>query len=93
MKFKLADDAEAEIRYSPTEREVFDLIPPLPRRVSSREIVRRMWDGKAPYHALSSINSALNGLASKIELNDEPFRVRKSVRAGPHPIDYWIEKV
>jgi hypothetical protein len=51
-----------------------------------------MWDGKAPYHALSSINSALNGLASKIELNDEPFRVRKSVRAGPHPIDYWIEK-
>jgi hypothetical protein len=92
MRFKLADDAKARVRYSPAEKEIFAMIPRAPRRVSSRDIVERRYGAEAPYHAVSVVGGTLRSLARKAVHNDEPFRVQRSQRAGPHPIEFWLER-
>lgn len=44
-----------------------------------------------PTFARQSVVCVLNHLVEKVRKNKEPFRIKKSVRLGPHPSTYWIE--
>lgn len=92
MKFKLRDNGDLRIGYSETERRVFELIPVYPRRASSRDIATRRYGDDFPYHGHSIVSGVLRSLAEKIEYNKEKFRIVKSKRAGPYPIEFWLER-
>ena len=80
-----------KVGYSETERELFQLIPVDPGRVSSRELVEKKYGRSAPFNSFQLVRAALNSLSTKVTYNGEPFVVAKSERRGPHPISYWIE--
>ncbi len=90
---------EVKVSYSEAERRMFDL---LPVGIKNAVTVQDLLDSKqesangaeAPFrsHAMAGIRATIGNLSRKIEANEEPFRVMKSARAGPHPINFWIEK-
>lgn len=81
------------IQYSPMERELFALIPLAPKRISSNDLVHARYGRRnIPHHARGIINSSIRNLRIKIKKNEEPFRLEKSDRAGPHPVFFWVER-
>ncbi len=76
------------VPYSAAEKEAFALLSRKPQTTSL--LVERL--GKEELFAPNSLIGVLGTLARKVRINEEPFRVMKSQRRGPHPIEHWIEK-
>lgn len=86
--------ADGPVRYSKKEQALFRLLPKTGDRVSSRRLLKglaRKANGDMPFHARTSLVGAMRSLSDKVTANREPFRVMRSERAGPHPIEFWIE--
>lgn len=62
------------------------------RRLNSLTIVSLNYRGKRPTHAQRSVVSTLNLLAKKVQRNREAFRILKTERRGPHPVEFWMEE-
>ena len=89
----LGEKKNLKIGYSRAEREIFALLPSKGNQRSSKDIAKLRYGSKGiPYHGQSSVNSALRSLQKKVIINEEPFRVEKSQRAGPYPIFFWIQR-
>lgn len=83
--------AQAKVPYSDAERELFDLLPVGGRNaISSADIANKRYGATAPFHALAIIRATIGNLTRKIEINNEPFRIEKTGRSGPHHIQFWI---
>jgi len=78
--------------YSMTEYHLFATLPKNGRRVGSAEIVKARgadWDVKFP---LKNVTVIMNLLISKVDANDEPFRIGKEGKYPGHPeVEYWLE--
>jgi len=73
------------IGYSPTEREMFDLLVSL-GEVSSTDLMKKWFSKRTrPYHARGTVNAVVTGLMEKVADNGEPFIIERSERRGPHP--------
>lgn len=83
------------ISLSKTEQKLFDCFPRGGIKISTTEMVNRMYPDEAsrPFHARSTVLTRATVLARKLESMDSEFRLRKSEQAGPKPIYYWIERV
>lgn len=80
-------------RYSPNEIDLINLLSAQRgQRVNSLTIVSLHYQRRRrPAHAQRSVVSVLNSLAKKVRRNREDFRIGKTKRCGPYPIEYWME--
>jgi len=90
-RFSLEPD---KINYSVSERELFRLLPKNGSKISSTkltELKMKMlgdWDVE---HPQKNVTIAMTSLRKKVEVNREAFRICRTKRCGPHPIQYWVE--
>lgn len=85
--------ASKTIRYSEGERRALDALRSAPeRRLTTLELVERVYEGEPPFHARHSIAGTMRSLAAKAERNGERFLVKKSARAGSKPATFTLEK-
>jgi hypothetical protein len=83
---------EIKHAYSPSERRLLDLIK-YGQKISTSELLEGMYEGEyEPFHGRGSVNATLSDLIRKVDLNREPFVIRKSARRGPYPVSVWREK-
>ena len=89
MRMNLSLDPK--VRYSPGEQRLFALLnqKPIPSTVLAGKYYRG--DVGVPYHSRKIVIGLADSLRKKVIINREPFRVIKSNRKGPHPIEIWLE--
>ena len=80
-------------RYSPSEQEVFRLIPKGKRnRIDTGELTELFYKGKtAPLNRQNVVNGFLRMLEKKVKHNKEEFKICRTKRNGPHSTEVWIE--
>jgi len=80
------------IPYSPGEAKALDALKAeTDRRLSSVQLIAKVYGEAPPFHARQSIMGTMRSLSRKIDENGEPFVLRKSERAGPVPTQFWLE--
>lgn len=80
----------ASIAYTPNEDRLLTILE-IDKETDTRTIASKLYGRSPPRYAQNSVVSVLNNLTRKVRRNRERFRIRKSRRAGPHPIKFWIE--
>lgn len=90
MRYSLGNDGT--VKYAPAERDVFRVLNAQKKKINSIELTLLLSNGEPAYNGVSLTGAALRSLARKVELNDEPFRIMRTRRAGPKPISWWVEK-
>jgi hypothetical protein len=71
------------------------MLAAIPRRgkIDTTRLVELYWDGRElPPNARVAAMDCLRSLKRKVIANREPFRIITSDRAGPKPLDVWMEK-
>ncbi len=83
--------AEPKVNYSPFEQKVFATLN-MRTPKSTVDITEEIYNGdrERPFNARQTVLGALTSLSKKVRANREPFKVRKSKRQGPHPVNFWI---
>jgi hypothetical protein len=82
-----------ETPYSARERSVFKLLPKDGKRITTNQLVKLYYKNDSrQLNANANIVGVIRSLIRKVDVNKEPFRIQKSARAGPHPLEYWLEK-
>jgi hypothetical protein len=92
LAFTLSGNGRA-IKYSDRERDIFRLLPQDGKTIDTNKLVQRYYRKQIPNHPGATIIGTMRSFMRKIERNKEPFRIKKSVRAGPYPIEFWIEPI
>lgn len=92
MRFKLKTDGK--VKYSKGEINAFSALGSKPR--SSTDIMSKVYPktGPAyilPYNGRKIVIGVLASLKRKMLVNREPFKLLSTERAGPHPIEFWLE--
>jgi hypothetical protein len=59
---------------------------------STVDVTEAIYGKKKPTYARQTVLGALNNLLKKTKTNREPFKIVKSDREGPHPIQFWLEE-
>jgi hypothetical protein len=81
----------SKVPYSPTERRMFAVLPKR-GKITSTDLFAKYWAGrKAPFHARGAAMYCLRSLKDKVTANKETFTIKTSERAGPRPVEVWIE--
>jgi hypothetical protein len=79
------------INFSPSEERLLRLLPRSGRRVTTKDLVERFYKGRVvPENSQIVISGIVRKLATKTQRGGR-VRVRRSERAGPHPMQVWIE--
>jgi hypothetical protein len=80
--------------YSVRERNVFKLLPKDGKRISTEQLAKKYYKRNhgSQMHANANIIGIMRSLIRKIEVNKAPVRIMKSARAGPYPVEFWLEK-
>lgn len=87
MKFKLK--TEGKVKYSKGEQATFKALSDKPR--SSTAILGKIYPDEIPYTGRKVMIVMLQSLRRKMLINKEPFKLVNSKRAGPHPMEFWLE--
>jgi hypothetical protein len=76
------------------EERLLALLPEDGRRVSTADLVRLYFRGELepPINANTIVRGRLDMIARKLRHNGDRRIIHKSNRAGPHPVEFWIEK-
>ena len=88
---------EGKLHYSKKELALFRLIPKDGKHIDTDKLLSGLYGGKKgepyqyPYNGRTAMTGAMRSLIDKVKRNNEPFRVMKSERRGPHPMEFWIE--
>lgn len=78
--------------YSPREASVLAILTKSKgRRMSTTDLIEKVFTKSVPFHARQSILSTLSSLASKVEKKGEKFEIKRSNRRGPRPVSFWLE--
>lgn len=92
VAYTLSSDGR-HLRYSPRERRFFALLPKDGKAINTKKLIERYYkDDELPGHPHANIIDMAGSLIEKIEKNKEPFRVKRTDRRGPHPIEFWVER-
>lgn len=82
-------------RYSMMEYRMFEAMPKDGTKVTSADIAATReamgkWDVENP---LGIINVTMDRLAKKVQVNREPFRIKKLPKKVGNPtVKYWVER-
>lgn len=86
-------ESDLAVRYAPLEKKLFDLLPVLPEGKTPRSTADLAVDlFPGAFNAKQRVINLVSSLAKKAAANNEPFRIVKSVRKGPAPIDVWVAR-
>lgn len=79
--------------FSMREEKLLALIPSAPSRISSSDLSAAYYvgDKQAPLNAQKIVVGRMDTIAKKLAHNGDARRLQKSKRAGPHPIEFWLE--
>jgi hypothetical protein len=84
---------EAKLRYSLSERLVFQIIGRKPLPVSSSAVVAQYYKAKdvePPYNCRPIVMGALRSLVRKVEINKEPFTIKRIKHQGNKVLEYQL---
>lgn len=84
------------VKYSPTEQEIFRLLPRAEsRKIDTETLTKKFYEMRKvknlPYNGRIIVNGSVRSLMRKAVRNREPFKIMHTGRAGPHPAYVWIE--
>lgn len=77
-------------KYSASEELVMAAL--FEKQHKTSELLKLYYVKKSPKYARQAMTYMMRILAEKIRENREDFKLRSSVRAGPHEMSFWIEK-
>jgi hypothetical protein len=77
--------------YSPQELKILECLPDDGTKVSTLELVAKVYNGRAPLTARQSVLDSCNKLIIKVDLNLEPYEIFRAKPRGPMPIYFWKE--
>lgn len=81
-------------KFSPLEAALLALVPKDGTKIDSTALVGKYYPaGAVPLNGQQLVIGRMRAIGRKAERNDETWRVRKSPRAGPNPISFWIEVI
>jgi hypothetical protein len=81
------------LRYSESERRLLELIPTDGKVITTKELTEKRYaDEQTPFNGGAIVLAILSHLMRKVDYNKEDFRIIKSKRNGPRPLDVWTEK-
>jgi hypothetical protein len=78
-------------KYSPMEVKIFEAIPDNGVKITTLQLVDKIYKDKEPRYARESVLTCANALMRKSDENDEPWEIFKSKPRGPQPIYWWRE--
>lgn len=82
-----------KIKYSKREKLVFDtILANDSEKISTKDIADKAFNRDEIFHVKATVISAIASLRKKVDFNKEPFEIKMSGHAGPHPMEVWIEK-
>lgn len=82
------------IRYSPTEKALFELIPRNGSKIDTKTLTKLYYERQQediPMHGRVIVNGTVQQLIEKVRRNKEPFVIHHSGRAGPNSAEVWVE--
>lgn len=91
MAFTL--NGEAKLKYSPSERLVFEILGRKLLPVPSTAIVYQFYKAKkqqAPYNSRAIVMGSCRSLVQKIEINKEPFTIKRIKHQGNKVLEYQL---
>jgi hypothetical protein len=91
-KGKIALSIHPAVTYSEMERRIFESLPKNGEKISTNELVERIYGNSPPFNARGAIVAMGKKLMQKTVMNDEDFRIGRSTRNGPHPVTWWIQQ-
>lgn len=79
--------------FSLREEKLLALIPSAPARISSVDLAAAYYTGEpeVPLNAQKIVIGRMDTIGKKLSHNGDVRRLGKSKRAGPHPIEFWLE--
>ncbi len=80
--------------FSAKEERLLSLVPQAPGRITSVELAGRYYDGEEgelPLNAQKIVIGRMDTIGKKLDYNADTRTLHKSKRAGPHPIEFWLE--
>lgn len=87
MLYKLANNPQ--FKYSSAEKRLFSILSTTPK--DTLELADAFFaNQERPLFYREAINSALANMIRKVDANIEPFRIVKSRRRGPQPIEFHL---
>ncbi len=80
--------------FSLKEEKLLSLIPK-DGVISSIALAERYYDDEPerPLNAQKIVIGRMDTIGKKLEHNGDARRLKKSKRAGPHPIEFWLETI
>ena len=81
-------------RYSLKEHELFSKLPISTKEkggITSTELAKKMYKHDE-FHARAIIVGLIKSLQMKTKKYKEPFKIIKTERRGPYPLEVWIER-
>jgi hypothetical protein len=78
------------IRYSPSEKKIFDLIPRTGKKINMTDLTNKFYNGELRPGAQNAVSVMLRSLIKKMNYNKEQFEIKRSGRAGPNSMEVWF---
>ena len=83
----------ATVRYSPSERLVFDIIKRKSQPITSTAIVAAFYKAKgkkAPYNSRQIVMGSLRSLLKKMAVNKETVKIERIKKEGNKVLEYQV---
>lgn len=80
------------VKLSKRESELFNVLPADGRKLNTAEIVAAYYGGDVPMNGRQIVTDRLTTIQAKLEAIGSEFRLSKSGRRGPAPIEYWLSR-
>ncbi len=78
---------------SPAEERVLSILLKRKRPITTKDLIPLYYAGReVPQHARHSIVGTVTSLAEKTARGEERFKVIRTQRRGPKPIEVWVER-
>lgn len=84
--------AQRTMRFSPSEERILSLLPQGGERITTEALARLYYGRAIPFNGRIIVAGLVRNLERKTTLMKDPTRVRRTRRAGPHPIQVWLER-
>ena len=81
-----------KVKYSNMERKILSFIPENGEKISTLDLVAKVYEGEQPRNARQSILDCANKLIDKSDDNEEDWEIFKSKPRGSQPSYFWREK-
>lgn len=80
-------------KYSAMEQGLLALLQNSPDAgLSTLELVKAYYKKRAPRNARQSVTVTMSSLIDKVRRNKEQFIIKRTRRAGPSPVQFWLER-